>query len=116
MGLEELQALGRRLSEQHREALEPVERMKGLGQPYRMKDRARALKLTAYRNLVAARIMELDPPYAWIKTYPGGRVEVTLLRPPKSEQEEEDLAAEVDRLRAAGSEVTENRDIVAVGV
>jgi hypothetical protein len=111
-----LQELGRRLGAEHREALEPVEEVRGPGQPYRPKDYARALELGAYRALVAAAIAKQDPPYAWIKTYPDGRVEVTLLRPPKSEQERADLDEEVDRLRAAGREVTENRDIVAVGV
>jgi len=112
LDLEELKALGHDLARQQKEALAPKEPGRVTDpRKYRMKDPARAFKLTAYRNLVAAQLEQLNPPYAEIITRADGSIEVTHLRV-LTPEEREKLDAKVEELRGTGKVVEENRELV----
>jgi len=59
LDFEQLNALGKQLAREHREALKPKEgKMGGLGEPYTPRDRAKAATLYAQRILISTALQE----------------------------------------------------------
>jgi transcriptional regulator with XRE-family HTH domain len=83
LDLEQLETLGHVLAVEHHEALSAG-------------DRPRSMELYAQRLQIGAAIERLDPPLARVTVRENGRAEVTYLRAPHSEEEQEQLDRELE--------------------